>query len=52
MSQALELYRYQQCKIAECAGEIVEQLGSFEDRSNGRAPAANRKRRKKNALWP
>ena len=49
LTQALELYRFYQGKIAECDREIERQLGSFEERSDGGTPAANRKRRQKNA---
>ena len=49
LTQALELYRVYQGKIAECDLEIENQLGRFEDRSDGAALASNRKRRQKNA---
>ena len=49
LTQALELYRVYQGKIAECDRQIEDQLGSFEDRSDGPAPATDRKRRQKNA---
>ena len=49
LTQALELYRVYQGKIAECDREIERQLGGFEDRSDGGAPAAHRKHRQKNA---
>ena len=50
LTQALELYRTYQDKIAECDLEIEAQLKRFEDRSNGEPPAPNGKRRnQKNA---
>ena len=51
LTQALELYRFYQDKIAECDREIEAQLERFEDRSNGDLPAAKsgRKRSKGNA---
>ena len=49
LTQALELYRVYQGKIAECDLEIENQLGRFEDRSDGVALASDRKRRQKNA---
>ena len=50
LTQALELYRTYQAKIAECDREIEAQLERFEDRSDGEPPAPNGKRRnQKNA---
>ena len=49
LTQALELYRFYQGKIAECDREIERPLGGFEERSDGGAPSANRKRRQKSA---
>ena len=49
LTQALELYRVYQSKIAECDQEIANQLGRFEDRSDGVVLASDRKRRQKNA---
>ena len=50
LTQALELYRGYQAKIAECDREIEAQLERFEDRSDGEPPAPNGKRRnQKNA---
>jgi len=50
LTQALELYRFYQGKIAECDWEIEAQLERFEDRSNGEPPAPNgKKRNQKNA---
>ena len=49
LTQALELYRVYQGKIAECDLEIEYQLGRFEDLSDGAALASDRKRRQKNA---
>ena len=50
LTQALELYRTYQAKIAECDREIEAQLEQFEDRSDGEPPAPNGKRRnQKNA---
>ena len=45
LTQALELYRFYQAKIAECDWEIEAQLERFEDRSNGEPPAPNGKKR-------
>ena len=45
LTQALELYRTYQAKIAECDREIEAQLEQFEDRSDGEPPAPNGKRR-------
>ena len=39
LTQALELYRFYQDKIAECDREIEAQLERFEDRSDGEPPA-------------
>ncbi len=48
--KALELYRLDQDKIAECDGEIDAWLERFEDRSDGSPPAPNGKmRNQKNA---
>ena len=50
LTQALELYRLYQDKIAECDQEIEAQLERFEDRSDGEPPAPNgKKRNQKNA---
>ena len=50
LTQALELYRAYQGKIAECDREIEAQLQRFEDRSGGKSPAPNgKKRNQKNA---
>ena len=50
LTQALELYRFYQGKIAECDQEIEAQLERFEDRSDGEPPAPNgKKRNQKNA---
>ena len=50
LTQALELYRVYQGKIAECDQEIEVQLLRFEDRSDGEPPEANgKKRNQKNA---
>ena len=38
LTQALELYRTYQGKIAQCDREIESQLGRFEDRSDGAPP--------------
>ena len=45
LTQALELYRFYQDKIAECDREIEAQLERFEDRSDGGSPAYNGKKR-------
>ena len=45
LTQALELYRAYQGKIAECDREIEAQLERFEDRSDGAPPAPNGKKR-------
>ena len=50
LTQALELYRFYQDKIAQCDREIESQLERFEDRSDGERPPPNgRKRNQKNA---
>ena len=50
LTQALELYRAYQSKIAECDRKIEAQLERFEDRSDGGPPAPNSKKRtQKNA---
>ena len=50
LTQALELYRFYQGKIAECDREIEAQLERFEDHSDGEPPAPNgKKRNQKNA---
>lgn len=50
LTQALELYRFYQGKIAERDLEIEAQLERFDDRSNGEPPAPNgKKRNQKNA---
>ena len=50
LTQALELYRVYQARIAECDREIEAQLERFEDRSDGEPPAPNGKKRdQKNA---
>ena len=50
LTQALELYRAYQARIAECDREIEAQLEQFEDRSDGEPPAPNgKKRNQKNA---
>ena len=50
LTQALELYRTYQDKIAQCDREIEAQLEEFEDRSDGEPPAPNgKKRNQKNA---
>ena len=41
LTQALELYRFYQGKIAECDQEIEAQLERFEDRSDGGSPGHN-----------
>ena len=46
LTQALELYRVYQGKIAECDREIEAQLERFEDRSTGEPPAAKSGRRR------
>ena len=45
LTQALELYRFYQDKIAECDREIEAQLERFEDSSDGEPPAPNGKKR-------
>ena len=50
LTQALELYRAYQDRIAECDREIEVRLLRFEDRSDGEPPEANgKKRNQKNA---
>ena len=50
LTQALELYRVYQGKIAECDQEIEARLERFEDRSDGEPPSPNsKKRNQKNA---
>ena len=50
LSQALELYRVYQSKIAECDREIETQMERFEDVTDGEPPAPNgKKRNQKNA---
>ena len=50
LTQALELYRVYQVRIAECDREIEALLERFEDRSDGELPAPNgKKRNQKNA---
>ena len=50
LTQALELYRTYQDKIAQCDREIEAQLERFEDRGDGEPPAPNgKKRNQKNA---
>ena len=41
LTQAMELYRVYQGKIAECDREIEAQVAGFEDRSEGEPPATN-----------
>ena len=45
LTQALELYRVYRSKIAECDREIEARLERFEDRSDGKSPAPNGKKR-------
>ena len=51
LTQALELYRVYQGKIAECDREIEAQLERFEDRDDGEPPyrKSNRTKSQKNA---
>ena len=50
LTQALELYRTYQEKIAQCDREIEAQLQRFDDRSDGEPPVPNgKKRNQKNA---
>ena len=49
LSQALELYRVYQSKIADCDREIEAQLGRFENRSDAAPPAEGKKRHQKNS---
>ena len=46
LTQALELYRFYQGKIAECDQEIKAQLERFEDRSDGGSPGHNGRRQR------
>ena len=46
LTQALELYRVYQDKIAECDREIETHLARFEDRSGGEPPVARSGRRR------
>ena len=52
LTQALELYRFYQDKIAECDREIEAQLERFEDLSNGDLPAAKSGRRRSKGNAP
>ena len=52
LTQALELYRFYQGKIAECDREIEAQLERFEDRSDGDPPAAKSGRRRSKGNAP
>ncbi len=52
LTQALELYRVYQDKIAECDREIEAQLERFEDHSNGDPPAAKSGRRRSKGNAP
>ena len=52
LTQALELYRFYQDKIAECDREIEAQLERFEDHSNGDPPAAKSGRRRSKGNAP
>ncbi len=45
LTQALELYRFYQDKIAECDREIERQLERFEDHSDGAPPAGDGSKR-------
>ena len=45
LTQALELYRVYQSRIAECDREIETQLERFEDVTDGGSPAGNGRRR-------
>ena len=49
LSQALELYRVYQSKIADCDHVIEAQLGRFENRSDAAPPAEGKKRHQKNS---
>ena len=49
LTQALELYRFYQGKIAECDQEIEAQLERFEDHSDGGSPPGNGRRSQGNA---
>ena len=52
LTQALELYRVYQGKIAECDREIETHLERFEDRSSGEPPAARSGRRRSKGNAP
>ena len=52
LTQALELYRFYQDKIAECDREIEAQLERFDDRSNGDLPVAKSGRRRSKGNAP
>ena len=52
LTQALELYRVYQGKIAECDREIETHLERFEDHSNGDPPAAKSGRRRSKGNAP
>ena len=52
LTQALELYRFYQDKIAECDREIETHLERFEDRSTGGPPAAKSGRRRSKGNAP
>ena len=49
LTQALELYRFYQDKIAECDREIEANLERFEDQSDGGPPAGSGRRSQGNA---
>ena len=52
LTQALELYRTYQDKIAQCGREIERQLEQFEDRSDGGRAALNGKQAKSEERAP
>ena len=52
LTQALDLYRVYQGKIAECDREMEAQLERFEDHSNGDPPAAKSGRRRSKGNAP
>ena len=52
LTEALELYRFYQDKIAECDREIETHLERFEDRSTGGPPAAKSGRRRSKGNAP
>ena len=52
LTQALELYRVYQAKIAECDREIETQMGRFDDRSGGAAPAEQPRRNRNQGNAP